>query len=154
MAGRVNGPRPGWENLPEERRQHLEEQRVRWFQMRADAKKYAKLEGFLQAHQESAANFFRDKIAFVNAIIDGVRDEETGEISVELVKQMDAKDKKILLDAFEKIEKSAGFQNKVTTHKHEHSLTMADKWKQMNQGSTPQIEAADDTIDVEVLGEE
>lgn len=154
MAGRKNGPRPGWANLPPERQAELREQNERWFGLRNEAKKYAKLEAFIQVHQESAANFFRDKIAFVNAIVDGVRDPDSGEISVELVKQMDAKDKKVLLDAFEKIEKSAGFQNKVTTHKHEHSLTMADKWKQMNQGSTPQIEAADDTIDVEVLGEE
>lgn len=153
MAGRKNGPRPGWANLPPERQAELREQHDRWFGIRAEAKKYAKLEAFIEAHKQTAANFFHDKIAFINAMIDGVRDE-TGEISVELVKQMDAKDKKILLEAFDKVETSAGFKNKTTTHKHEHSLTMADKWKQMNQGSTPQIEAADDTIDVEVLGEE
>ena len=150
MAGRRNGPRPGWENLPPEKQEYLRKQSERWFDLKAEARKYAKLEGFLQAHQESAANFFRDKIAFVNAMIDTVRDPDSGEIDVEAVRRMEARDKKILLDAFEKIEKSAGFAQSVThKHQHEHTLTLADQFKQQQA-----LESGEEVYDAEVIEDE
>ena len=149
MAGKIDGPRPGWETLPIERQIFLQAQRERWFSLRAEAKKIAKLEAFLEVNKAAAANFFETKIAFINALADTVRDPESGEIDVDLVRQMDPKQMKILLDAIDKVEASAGFKNKTTTHKHEHSLTLADKFKQQQA-----IESGEDVHDVEVLGEE
>lgn len=116
--------------------------------LRADARKYAKLEAFLEVHKQQAAEFLKDKFEFVNALVDGVRDE-TGSISAELVARLDARDKKVIMDAFAAIEKAAGLQQKTTEHKHTHTLTLADKFKELQAGTDD-----GEVIEVEVIEED
>lgn len=144
---RVDGPRPGWKVYPEWKQKEMAEKRQRMFELRRDAKEFAKLEGFMEANKKAAANFFEDKLNFVSAMIDTVRDEY-GDIDPNKVAEMDPRKQKILLEAFDRIEKSAGFAQKTTEHKHTHTLTLADKFKELQGGSDEEV------VDVEVVEDE
>lgn len=96
-------------------------------------------EEFEKAHREEAALLLDSKIQFVRGLIAQAMDDE-GEVSTKLIKQMDAKDKALILKAYEQIEK-VGHQ-KVTTTKHEHTHSLADQFKALQQKGRDDIEGS------------
>lgn len=100
-------------------------------------KDLVKAEEWEKAHREEAALLFGDKIDFIRGLVDQVKDED-GKVSTKLIKQLDPKDKALILKAYDQLEKVA--HPKVNKQEVTHTHSLADQFKALNKKANAEIE--------------
>lgn len=123
-----------------------DDQKLIYNHWRKLAKKLAKAEAFVQAHQQVSAELFADKIALIHTMLDSLKTD--GHLDQDKVKRAEARKLDIIFSQIGQLEKSAGFG---PTKKTETSVTftLADAFKRLQQG-----DLGDEIIDAQIIVED